>query len=35
MSWDDAQKKIDELVEHLVEELMEPEKNQLQRRPVT
>ncbi|XP_066935115.1 phosphopentomutase-like [Clytia hemisphaerica] len=35
MSWEDAGKKIDELIEHLVQELLEPEKNQLQRRPVS
>jgi len=35
MPWEDAGKKIDELIEHLVQELLEPEKNQLQRRPVS
>lgn len=35
MSREDATKKINELIHHLVEELLEPTKNELQRRPET
>lgn len=35
MSWQDAQNKINELIDNLVKILLEPEKNNLQRRPET
>jgi len=35
MSWQDAQDKVNELVESLVQVLLEPEKNNLERRPVS